>query len=264
MKIVIAGYGFVGQAVEKALNRHPSVRTFIDDPAKGFDAKEYALKNAMESNWDGVVVCVATPQDEDGSCYTKNVQDVFEKYGVTKYLIKSAVDPKFLSDWVNTYDGSYTYSPEFLRGSNVNADPTQEFLSQKFTIYGGDDCRWWDEIFRTVLPVEQVRYLTIQQASFAKYIENTFFATKVTFFNEMEWLYSNIFGEGFDAMVEAITLDPRIGRSHTQVPGPDGKYGFGGHCLPKDLSALRHLGKTSGYRTPLLDTVSDLNTETRV
>jgi UDPglucose 6-dehydrogenase len=265
MKIVIAGYGFVGQAVEKALNRHPSVRTFIDDPAKGFDAKEYALKNAMNPDWDGVVVCVATPQDDDGSCYTKNVQDVFEKYGDTKYLIKSAVDPKFLCNWaINS--GSYTYSPEFLRGSNVNANPTQEFLSQTFTIYGGDDCRWWDEIFRTVLPVEQVRYLDLHQAAFAKYVENTFFATKVTFFNEMYHLYEAMCDElgipevGFDAMVEAITLDPRIGRSHTQVPGPDGEFGFGGHCLPKDLNAFR---KMTNCRTPLLDAVADLNEEIR-
>jgi UDPglucose 6-dehydrogenase len=56
-----------------------------------------------------------------------------------------------------------------------------------------------------------------------------------------------------------ITLDPRIGRSHTQVPGPDGKFGYGGHCLPKDMAALRNLSNN----TPLLDTVVDINEENR-
>ena len=33
----------------------------------------------------------------------------------------------------------------------------------------------------------------------------------------------------------------RISPSHTQVPGPDGKKGFGGTCLPKDIAALQYL-----------------------
>jgi len=65
--------------------------------------------------------------------------------------------------------------------------------------------------------------------------------------------------EGFDQMIDAITIDPRIGRSHTQVPGPDGKYGYGGHCLPKDMAALRSLSND----TPLLDAVTDANEEYR-
>ena len=254
MKIVIAGYGFVGKAIHAALVQHKNVELIIDDPAIGYDNQDCYP--------DAVVVCVATPQRKDGSCDTDNVNAVFNKYGDVKYLIKSAVDPVWLKYHANAFKGSYTYSPEFLRGSHAHGKPNEEFRNQTFAIYGGDDCRWWDELFQAVLPnCKDVRYLTLEQAAFAKYLENTFLATKVTFFNEMWKIYHNIGFEGFDAMVEAICLDPRIGKSHTQVPGPDGKFGFGGHCLPKDLAALRSL--VSADRTPLLDAVSDINDEAR-
>ena len=72
-------------------------------------------------------------------------------------------------------------------------------------------------------------------------------------------IFNDIGFEGFDQMVDAVTSDPRIGRSHTQVPGPDGEFGYGGHCFPKDVAALRYIAKQS----PLLDVVSDLNEEIR-
>lgn len=259
MKIIIAGAGTVGQAVWNALAMHPNTELdiYFDDPGKGryFDVGLYG--NNVETGVtppDGVIVCVSTPRAEDGSCDTSNVSEVFKKYGTkVKYLVKSAVDPVWISG--QNEEHKITYSPEFLRGSHVHADATSEFLNQTFAIYGGSDCRWWDELFRPVLlDLKEVRYTTLEQASFAKYVENTFLATKVTFFNEMYRIYETLGFEGFDAMVDAITLDPRIGKSHTQVPGPDGKFGYGGHCLPKDMSALRHLAET-----PLLDAVANIN-----
>ena len=256
MKVVIAGYGFVGKAVHAALIQHKNVQLFIDDPAQGHNY----YRDEQIDPVDAVVVCVATPARKNGTCNTDNVEDVFNKYGDVKYLIKSAVDPVWLKYHANAFKGSYTYSPEFLRGSHSHGKPNEEFRNQTFAIYGGDDCRWWDELFQAVLPnCKDVRYLTLEQAAFAKYLENTFLATKVTFFNEMFKIYHEIGFEGFDAMVEAICLDKRIGKSHTQVPGPDGKFGFGGHCLPKDLAALRVLSKD----TPLLDTVSNINDKIR-
>lgn len=257
MKIVIAGYGPVGKAVESALRNHPGeVEIFLDDPAKGHN---YYRDEQIDPP-DGVVVCVATPMRQDGYCETGNVKDVFNKYGDTKYLIKSAVDPVWLKKRAIAYKGRYTYSPEFLASSNINRSPTDEFLNQTFAIYGGDDCRFWDELFKPVLPLlKEVKYCSLEQAAFSKYVENCFLATKVVFFNEMYKIYNACGFEGFDQMIDAITIDPRIGRSHTQVPGPDGKYGYGGHCLPKDMAALRSLHNI----TPLLDAVTDTNEEYR-
>lgn len=256
MKIVVAGYGAVGQAVEYVLQKRDDLQVFVDDPAKGHNY----IPNPNLSPVDAVVVCVATPMRENGSCNTDHVEEVFNKYGSVKYLIKSAVDPVWI-DWeAGVRDGSYTYSPEFLGSSNVNRNTLEEFEFQTYAIYGGDDCRFWDELLRPVLPsLCDVKYCSLQQASFAKYVENTFLATKVTFFNEMYKIYKDIGFEGFDQMVDAITVDPRIGKSHTQVPGPDGKFGYGGHCLPKDIAALRYIAVGS----PLLDAVVDCNEEYR-
>ena len=270
MKIVVAGYGPVGQAVaESLMNR--GIEILIDDPYKehyfDFTYKGYDV--------DGVVVCVATPQREDGTCNTDNVRDVFDKYRNTpkapKFLVKSAVDPVWLKNYhaaALTYPSvvavedmkkrplDVTYSPEFLASSNINRDPTEEFLNQTFAIYGGDSPRWWDELFKPSLPyLTEVKYCTLEQAAFAKYVENCFLATKVTFFNEMYEIYNELGFEGFDQMVDAITIDPRIGRSHTQVPGPDGQYGWGGHCLPKDMNAMKQFSNGA----PLIETVIEQN-----
>lgn len=256
MKVIVAGYGPVGQAVEYVLSKRGGIDVFVDDPFKG---KEYDIASLRTSgDYEepvGVVVCVATPMREDGSCNTDNVRDVFMKYGdQVKYLIKSAVDPLYLDDYSILYD--LTVSPEFLGSSNINRNTLEEFEHQTYAIYGGSDPRFWDELFKPVLPdLDTVRYCTLQQAAFAKYVENTFLATKVAFFNEMYRIYKDIGFEGFDGMVDAITIDPRIGRSHTQVPGPDGQFGYGGHCLPKDMAALRYIAPES----PLLDAVTDVN-----
>ena len=251
MRIVVAGMGAVGNAVYASLDKHPNINVVCDDPAMG--------KHNEDLNVDGVVVCVATPQAEDGSCYTQNIEDVFEKYGDTKYLIKSTINPMFVA----SRDEQITVSPEFLRGT-IGADPTKEFLEQEFSIFGGEDARFWHEIFKPVLPnLKVVRYTTAEQAAFAKYVLNTFLATKVGFFNEMYKIYEGLGYTGFDAMVESICNDPRVGHSHTQVPGPDGQFGFGGHCFPKDISALTNIANSVGVNTPVLNNIVIANAEDR-
>jgi len=45
----------------------------------------------------------------------------------------------------------------------------------------------------------------------------------------------------YDKVIEYSTFDKRLGKSHWAVPGPDGDFGYGGHCFPKDLSAMLRL-----------------------
>jgi len=234
LKIVIAGYGPVGQAVENVLKDHRSVDLYIDDPYK-----EKNFPEDLTDTVDGVIICVATPAEDSGLCDTSNVADVFEKYGNTKYLIKSAVIPTFLEDYPEL---DITVSPEFLASSNANRNPIEEFRFQTFAIYGGGSMRFWHELFKPVLPcLNEVKFCSRNQAAFAKYVENTFLAMKVTFWNQMYRIYNDLGYEDFDVMVDAVGVDPRIGTGHAQVPGPDGKFGFGGHCLPKDVNALLNM-----------------------
>ena len=252
MKIIIAGYGPVGQAVHAALEMRDDVDIYIDDPYQGYN---YA-NGGWQDDPDGVIVCVATPPNEDGSCDVTNVDDVFEKYIGTRFLIKSTTDPLWLRD---NADADVTFSPEFLRGTTGN-DPTQEFLDSEFAIYGGGHMRWWYELFKPVLPkCKTVRFVSLEQAAFAKYVENCFLATKVTFFNEMYQIYRHLGFRDFDTMVEAISIDPRIGLSHTQVPGPDGKHGYGGHCFPKDVSAMIQMAINAGADPAFLSSVRQAN-----
>ena len=76
-------------------------------------------------------------------------------------------------------------------------------------------------------------------ASFIKYTINSFLATKVSFFNELNQLFQESGAEDtWSNFINAVSIDNRIGSSHMQVPGHDGRLGFGGACLPKDSNAF--------------------------
>jgi UDPglucose 6-dehydrogenase len=57
--------------------------------------------------------------------------------------------------------------------------------------------------------------------------------------------------------------DHRIGITHMQVPGPDGLYGFGGACFPKDTSALLKYAESIGVEMSVLQAAVDKNNRVR-
>jgi UDP-glucose 6-dehydrogenase len=255
MKIVIAGYGPVGQAAYAALSQRNDVDLYIDDPYK-----EYNYPDDMVDSVDAVVVAVATPVGNDGACDTSNVEAVFAKYGDVKYLVKSTTDPDFI---LMNSRRDLTFSPEYLRGT-TGFNPTEEFLNSEFAVYGGGSMRFWHELFLPVLPnLKEVRFMTAYQAAFVKYMLNCFLATKVTFFNQAYEIFKAFGGEEFDVVIDGVCLDPRVGYSHTQVPGPDGKFGFGGHCFPKDMRAFIALGREMGTDVSFLESVLKTNERQR-
>ena len=67
----------------------------------------------------------------------------------------------------------------------------------------------------------------------------------------------------WDQAIEGFIADPRVGNSHFNVPGHDGKYGFGGSCFPKDIQALIKFGEQIDVDTEVLKAVWKTNLKVR-
>ena len=101
-----------------------------------------------------------------------------------------------------------------------------------------------------------------ETAEMIKYMNNCFFATKVSFLNEMKLIADKSEVE-WDTAIDGFIRDGRIGHSHLQVPGPDGKNGFGGSCFPKDVRAMISFGESLGIDMNTLNGVWDTNLQVR-
>ena len=96
-----------------------------------------------------------------------------------------------------------------------------------------------------------------------KYTTNCFLATKVSFANELNQICKQL-DIDYDKVVEYAKYDKRLGNSHWAVPGPDGDFGYGGHCFPKDIAALKYLANELGVDTPVLDGTIRKNDQVRL
>ena len=117
-------------------------------------------------------------------------------------------------------------------------------------------------IFSKVFPKAHIIKTDSTHAEMVKYLTNTFLATKVSFANEMYSLCNQL-NVDYDKVVEYATLDDRLGKSHWNVPGPDGDFGFGGHCFPKDTFALVTTAKKNGYNLSILQEAINYNNSIR-
>lgn len=244
MKIGIVGYGILGQAIDSALK--DTYETIIIDPPKGF-------YGAIEG-CDKFILCLPTPENANGSCDTSLVESYIKRLRGKDILLKSTVDPTILKALEESYE--YTYSPEFLREESSLDD----FKHQELAIFAGPKrIEWYNILDEAGVYMNEVRFTDIQTAAYVKYTINTFLANKVIFFNELEALFDGDFKE----LISLVSLDKRIGLSHMQVPGPDGKRGFGGMCFPKDTKAFVYHANKKDTPLKLLEKTIELNKDIR-
>jgi UDPglucose 6-dehydrogenase len=95
-----------------------------------------------------------------------------------------------------------------------------------------------------------------------KYVTNSFLATKVSFANEMYQICEGM-DIDYDKVIEYATYDKRLGKSHWSVPGPDGDFGYGGHCFPKDVKALIEVANDKSIFPLMLIATDEKNDQVR-
>lgn len=254
MKIAVIGYGFVGKAMVAAFDRSDKLDYIIVDPA--YEEHHHDL-DIVES-CDAAVICVPTPEGEDGRCDDSIVVDTVEKIGKhIPILIKSTTDIDTLGYFKDNFP-NVCFSPEFLRGRSS----VEDFLAETKMIIGGElsQAEGWMNVFQECIDIKDEAFLDIVEAGYLKYCENSFLAMRVTFFNDLYNLMKTADPDlDYDSVVYALGLDPRIGHSHNEVPGYDGKFGWGGHCLPKDTAAFVNYAQRNGGDLPLIKAVRQIN-----
>ena len=246
MKIGIAGYGYVGQAHEAALKDYHEI--LIRDPALGHYAD---LQHA-----DAIIVCVSTPANDDGSCDCSNVYDIVSNAPPVPILIKSTIS---IEGWdlirTEFVKSNLTFSPEFLRAETA----LEDFKNTKHFMMGGDNVGLWSGVYIKAMGNISISNSPVAELILIKYFRNAFLATKVAFFNEMYDLCQAT-DLDYKTVSWLVGQDPRIGNSHTEVTE---QRGFGGHCFPKDMSALLYTADNNNTKLGLINQAINYNSTIR-
>ena len=249
MKIGIVGQGFVGSAVREGLRDYFDLATFDLNKKEDFAVNE--LSNLVyQSNI--IFQCLPTPMRKSGECDTRLVENtVLEidrlagefNFNDRIVVIKSTVPPgttEHLNSKVENIQ--VVFNPEFLTEANAIND----YKNQNRIIIGGP--RPATSVLKTVFdkafPKASIIKTGSNTAEMVKYFINTFLSTKVSFANEIRQICerSNI---DYDKVVEYALYDQRLGKSHFSSPGPDGSYGFGGHCVRGNVKVKTNQGGIS-------------------
>ena len=269
--IGIIGNGFVGKAVKESFKNHFDVFIFDTDKRK---ANVESL-NELINKCRIIFLCLPTPMNlDDGSCHLGIVEDTLSKiddwcdemeyYGLEQrtIVIKSTIQPGTTEKWNQKYKKiDIAFNPEFL----TEANSIEDFKNQNRIIIGstrkvGAKIK---SIYSKVFPKVRIIKTSSTIAEMIKYFTNCFLAMKVSYANEMYQICEKL-DIDYDKVVEYAVRDERIGISHLNVPGPDGDYGFGGHCLPKDLNALINLSEKQGLGLNINVLKAALDTNNRV
>ena len=240
-KIGIIGNGFVGKATLTLQCDDIEVLCYDINPDLCVP-KGTTLHDLMACC--AVFVSVPTPINAAGKTSMKYVDAVLAQLRELSYggftVIRSTV-PVGTSDQYNC-----CFMPEFLTEKNAIHD----FVNNSNWIFGCNYDETKDafmelmtSIIRTAhahkkIAHDRITFMHTKEAEMVKYFRNTFLATKISFCNEIH-AFCDKQGIDYARMVDVAAEDARICKSHTAVPGHDGRFGFGGTCFPKDISSLR-------------------------
>ena len=248
MKILIIGYGVVGQNMAKIF---PDAA--VIDPGRGM------FPVTKSQRYDVGFICVPTEMLPGGAADVSVVNRAIDEHekDCDVLCIKSAVPPGTTQIHIDA-GVEIVVSPEYF-GATQHANA----IDYDFVILGGKPrdtervARAYQEVKSGAFRISQTDART---AELVKYMENAWIATKVTFCNEFA-LIAKTLRVSYQVLRDLWLEDPRVSRSHTFVY-PD-HPGWDSHCLNKDIPAIIQACQSSGYEPEFLQAMMENNTRHR-
>lgn len=224
------------------------------------------LKEAVTQS-DVVFIAVGTPSLPDGSTDLTQVFGAAENLSAYldgyKVIVQKSTVPvgtmRELARRIRERAGAdaefdIVSNPEFLReGSAI-----EDFLRPNRVVIGVESeqaAAIMKKIYRPLYLLETpVVITTLETAELIKYASNAFLATKISFINEIATI-CDLVGANVDDVAKGMGLDRRIGPKFLHAG-----LGYGGSCLPKDVSSLIHVAQSRNHDPQLIRAAHDINT----
>lgn len=285
----VLGYGFVGGAMGHLCKEnnvgfcvYDIVKKDEPDAVQTFDDISEIIEFSEKHNQTNVYfICVPTPSDSEGQCDTSIVEKLINKLNslVTKksiVIIKSTVQPGTTRKFINKIISRNTiwtpslldivFCPEFLTEKNFKSD----MYNANFVLLGFDNLEN-KELLTTTSNIMKLLYKhktvdiyhkSYEECEMFKYTINVYLSVKVWYFNEIYELCGKFGIDYSQFRQDLLPLEPRIGMSHTVVPGDHGR-GFSGSCLPKETRGMKFLQGSLGIPNKVLDEILKRNSQLR-
>jgi UDPglucose 6-dehydrogenase len=248
MIVGIIGIGCIGSGIKKSFEIN-EIKTVTYDKYKESDNFEKCLNTSF------IFLCLPTLLDKSTNEYDKsNILELCEKLYNNNYtgiiLIKSTVEPFTTSNISKKFPSlKLIHNPEFCSSNTAFED----FHNQKHIVLG--NCNLKDKellmlkgFYKIFYKNAEISVCTSNESESMKLFCNSFYALKIQFFNELYFLCEKKdldFNNIRDLMLKNGWINPM----HTNVPGSDGKFSYGGRCFPKDIKALlNYMEENNSYR----------------
>lgn len=220
--VLIVGFGVVGKNLYKELeNLRPDV---------------YDIKNCVDTrkeHYDFAFICVDTPYTKEDINDITQVRNAINDNNADIYIIKSTILPGTTNMLRAITNKRIVMSPEYYGGTQHCNN-----FEFNFTILGGDkeDCLKVQQLLQHVYDARHTFHIVDSKtAELAKYMENCWLATKVSFCTQFYEIAKNQ-DVDYETLRELFILDPRVNPSHTFVY--EERPYWKSHCLDKDVLAI--------------------------
>jgi UDPglucose 6-dehydrogenase len=213
-----------------------------------------------------VFIAVGTPSRDDGSTDLSYVMGAAEQIAksINGYtvIVQKSTSPvgtaRRIGEVIATHakagdEFDMVSNPEFLReGSAI-----EDFMRPNRVVIGVETDRAREvmkDVYRPLYLLETpIVDTTLETAELIKYASNAFLATKISFINEIA-VICELVGATVDDVARGMGLDGRIGRKFLHAG-----IGYGGSCLPKDVSSLLQVAAEKGYDATLIRAAHEIN-----